>query len=98
MLCEFDAGCPYAIVEYKRDGAHPTHFSHPTMRALHQLGDRAKLPFFLVVYTRDYAVFRVQAVNYFAREKLSQPREFSETKYVEFLLWLRGRQPNGQLF
>ena len=98
VLCEFDEGRPYAIVEYKCQGASPIHRSHPTLRALADLGNRAKVPVFLVVYSRDYVVFRVVGLNYLGDQKVPQARDFNEQEYVSFLLSLRGRKPNGQLF
>ena len=98
VLCEFDAGEPYAIVEYKCESAQPVRLSHPTMRALKSLGDRAHLPVFLTVYARDYGVWRVTGLNYLANQRVPKPRDFSESEYVAFLLAIRGRKPNGNLF
>lgn len=98
VLCEYDQGEPYAIVEYKRDTAAPTPLSHPTVRALERLATRAKVPFFFVVYTKDYAVYRVLPVNYFAQQKLQKTTTFSEPEYIEFLYRVRGRTVSAALF
>jgi hypothetical protein len=98
VLCEYDAGRPVAIVEYKCETAAPVKLSHPTMRALRTLSDRAKLPFFLTIYSREYVAWRVVGVNYLATQRLPRPRDFSESEYVDFMLAVRGRQPNGELF
>jgi hypothetical protein len=100
VLCEYDEGQPYAIIEYKAELARPVHLAHPTMRALRNLSDRARLPFLLTTYATDYTLYRVQSLNYYAthHEAVHDQMEFSEQQYIDFLLRLRGRLPNGELF
>jgi Holliday junction resolvase len=99
VLCEYDQGKPFAIIEYKSEAAMPVKLSHPTMRALATLADESKHPFLLVIYARDYTWYRVHPVNWYATEKLGQkPLELSEEKYIELLYQLRGRRLTGSLF
>ena len=98
VLCEYDEGRVYAIVEYKCQGAAPIRLGHPTMRALTDLANRAKVPFFVTIYSRDFAAYRVQPINYYAQQFTKTVLDLNETPYINFLLHLRGRQPNGQLF
>lgn len=97
-LVEYDSGKPFAIVEYKRATAAPVQRSAPTIRAIVELGNRAKLPVLLTTYTRDFTNWRVVGLNWYAERRLPKPRDFSEREYVDFLLAIRGRQPNGDLF
>lgn len=100
VLCEFDQGKPFAIIEYKCETAPPVQFTHPTMRALSTLADESKHPFLLVIYARDYNWYRVHAVNWYAAEKIGKkPLELSEQEYIALLYELRGRRmPTGRLF
>ena len=99
VLCEFDQGKPFAIIEYKCELAPQVHLTHPTMRALSTLADESKHPFLLTIYARDYSWYRVHPVNWYAVEKIGKkPLELSEEKYIELLYRLRGRRLNGGLF
>jgi hypothetical protein len=98
VMCEYDAGLPFAIVDYKCETAPPVRMSHPTMRALRALGDRAKLPVFITIYSKEYTAWRVVALNYLAEQRVPKPLDMGETEYVDFMLAIRGRRPNGELF
>jgi hypothetical protein len=98
-LCEYDAGEPYGIVEYKCETAAPVVRAHPTIRAIKRLGDKANLPVFLTIYARDFRWFRCEGLNYLGGKKChDKVLDLNEAEYRAFMLAIRGRNPDGMLF
>ena len=91
LLLEYDAGRAVAVIEYKHELARLQYPSHPSYRALVDLGDRAGLPVFACRYKTDFSLFKVVPLNTKAKGLLKEAREFLEPKFVEFLYGLRGR-------
>jgi hypothetical protein len=91
ILVEYDQGLPVAVIEYKHENAKPVSLTHPSYMALAILGERADLPIFVVRYADDFSWWEVQAINTVATAILSTLRRVSESQYVKFLHWLRGR-------
>lgn len=92
-LLEFDSGEPCALFEFKHQRANLRNTSPATWSALSRLGDRAKLPVFLVRYADDYSWYIVAPVNAIAKRIFPKPRRMSECEYVTFLYALRKRRP-----
>lgn len=63
LLCEYDRGEPKAIIEFKMNAGAKIAKTHPSLRAVQKLCDRADLPFFVVRYAEDLSVFRVIPMN-----------------------------------
>lgn len=91
LLIEYDTAKCCALVEYKNERATPQKPSHPTYRAIRDLGDKAELPFFAVRHASDFSWWRVHPLNAKAREFLPIAQEMTEPEYVEFLYFIRGR-------
>lgn len=83
---EYDDGEPLFMVEYKEEGAPPVSPSAANVRALCAVGDRARLPFFIVRYGRtpDWW-FHVRPANRIAKALRDLPQgRISERDYVVF--------------
>lgn len=91
---EYDDGRPLFMVEYKDEHAPPVDPKAANVRALCEVGDRARLPFFIVRYGRtpDWW-FVVRPANRIAKAlpKLPQGR-ISERDYVLFRYRFAGRE------
>ena len=95
FLIEYDFRRAVALIEYKDDSPRPLSYSERTsMAAIRDVGDRARLPFYLVRYRARDWTFIVHAENPLAHETLPDVlgRRLSELEYVEFLYRLRGRE------
>lgn len=90
VLLEYDYGKATAIVEYKNQHAAPQYPSHPSYRALIDLGNKADIPVFGCRYADDYSWYRVAPLNQAARKYVQQQTEMSETQWVETLYRIRG--------
>lgn len=91
LLLEFDQGKAVALIEYKNEHAAPQHASHPSYKALIDLGDRAGIPVFAVRYADDFSWWRVSPLSRVARKYLTFTQTITETEWVQFLYRLRGR-------
>lgn len=90
LFLEYDRGKATALIEYKNEHAGPQKASHPSYRALIDLGTKASLPVFAVRYADDFAWFKVTPLNDIAFVRLPDRAEFTESEYVKFLYSLRG--------
>lgn len=90
LMLEYDKGKASAMVEYKHESAPPQHRTHPSYRALIDLGNRAQLPVFAVRYSGDFSWYRVTPLNAFAKRWIEVQREMDEREYVTLLHKIRG--------
>lgn len=96
LMLEYDNGEPIAFVEYKHERAKLAYPSHPSYRALVNLGNRAKIPVLACRYKDDLSSFIVVPLNIHAAKYLPARKTMSEAEYVSFLYRLRGREaPNS---
>lgn len=90
---EYDDGVPLFMVEYKDEHAAPVSPQASNIRALAEVGDRARLPFFVVRYGRtpDWW-FLVRPANAVARKLTDLPQgKICERDYVLFRYRFAGR-------
>lgn len=102
-LVEIARGVPVAIIEYKRDTA-DLEQSLQSWRSLWILADKAKIAFFLAVWSRsagEYS-FRIERANNRGVELIRENRgidrqdeAMSEREYVRFLYLIRDRDPRA---
>lgn len=100
-LVEIARGVPVAIIEYKRDTA-DLEQSIQSWRSLWILADKARIAFFLAVWSRsagEYS-FRIERANNRGVELIREHRgidrqdeAMSEREYVRFLYLIRDRDP-----
>ncbi|MGE4131890.1 MAG: hypothetical protein AB7F86_09640 [Bdellovibrionales bacterium] len=98
LLCEVDKGEPTALIEYKSEWSSPQFPSHPSYLTLSSLGDRSKLPVFVVRYAQDFSWFKIVPLNRFAKLILPERCTVNERLYVTWLWNLRGLQPPESIF
>lgn len=91
VLVEYDKGRAKALIEYKYENAAPQFASHPSYKALINLGNRAGVSVFAVRYNNDFSRFKVVPLNRYARFFVPERAEMSEIEYVTLLYKLRGR-------
>jgi len=92
VMLEFDKEQASAIVEYKNEHAAPQYPSHPSYRALVDLGDKSGLPVFAVRYATDFSWWRVVPLNDEARKYVPEKMEVNEVEWVRILYLTRGRE------
>lgn len=92
LLIEYDKGEPIAIIEYKHGNATAQYSSHPTYKALMNLGTRAGVPVFCVRYEDSFCAWKVVPLNKIAFAFLSQKTQMNEREYVSFLYRMRGKE------
>jgi hypothetical protein len=90
LMLEYDQGKAVAIVEYKNEHARPQYPTHPTYRALIDLGNRAAIPVFGVRYADDWSWWRVTPLNDRARKWAPQQTRMTEEQWITLLYRLRG--------
>lgn len=89
-LIEYDSGVACALIEYKHENATRLDLNHPSIRALRNLADRARIPFFVVRYTEDLSLFVFRAINGYAYKWIECTKELmSESAFKGFLKRLR---------
>ena len=91
LMLEYDNGKASAIIEYKHERAQVQYASHPTYRAMIDLGNRAGLPVIACRYSDDYEKYKAVALNNYARKYLPERKEFDEEGWVRLLYEIRGR-------
>ena len=91
LMLEYDRGKAVALVEYKHEDAQVVRLSHPSIRAMVDLADRACLPAFLVRYADDFAWWYATPLNDIARKLIPEARMTTEAEWVEILYRCRGR-------
>lgn len=102
-LVEIARGVPVAIIEYKRDTA-DLEQSLQSWRSLWILADKARIAFFLAVWSQsagEYS-FRIERANNRGVEMIREHRgisrqdeTMSEREYVKFLYLIRDRDPRA---
>lgn len=105
LLIEFDSETPIALIDYKRETAPPVSVSKsPGLVAVGKLGNMSGLPAFVVRYAINFSWFKVLPLNKTAegaidRHGVFRAREaITESQWVEFLYFMRGRKPAPDLF
>jgi hypothetical protein len=98
LLLEYDHGKAVAIVEFKHEQAKIQHASHPSYRAMIDLGNRAGIPVFACRYADDFSWFRATPLNENARYWLPEKKEMTELEWVSLLYRIRGREIPEDLF
>jgi len=98
LFLEYDRGKAVALVEYKHERAAIQYPSHPTYRALRDLGTRAGVPVFGVRYADSFAWWRVSPLNALAKQWVPAQTEMTEQGWVSLLYLVRGRQAPDDLF
>jgi hypothetical protein len=91
VLVEYDHAQVMALVEYKHENAAPQRPSHPSYRALADLGSRATIPVFAVRYAGDFTWWRVTPLNLAAHLYVKEPTTLNERQWVRLLYRIRGR-------
>lgn len=92
LLIEYDKGKVAALVEYKHETAKLQYSSHPTYKALIDLGNRADLPVFVCRYSDDFTRYKAIPLNRIAKKILKDVKVMSEKEWVSFLYRIRGRK------
>lgn len=90
IMLEYDHGAATALVEYKNEHAAPQYATHPSYRALVDIGNRAGLPVFACRYATDFTWFTVVPLNDKAREQIGHRQSMTELEWVETLYRTRG--------
>lgn len=90
VFLEYDRGKVSALVEYKHEHAKPENFTHPSYRALIDLGNRADVPVLNVRYAADFSWWRVTPLNETAKHWCEQSIDYTEPEYVALLSRVRG--------
>lgn len=98
LFLEYDKGKAIALVEYKHEYAKPQWASHPSYRALIDLGNRAGIPVFVARYADDFSWWRVIPLNLHAKKYLDDRAEMSRREYIEFMYYVRGYTVPEDLF
>lgn len=95
VVAEYDHCIPVAIIEYKHERANPRDFesTHPSIKTLCAMADKAAIPFFVVIYSSDLLKFTVRPMNKLAIAKIPCEKvDRPQRQFVNFLYWLRGRK------
>ena len=91
LMVEYNLGLPVALCEYKHHQARMPNLSHPTYRALINLGDGYKepLPVFMAFYWPGVWAMRVYPLNDAARSVFEMAEILTEREFVMRLYRLR---------
>ena len=98
LMLEYDRGKASALVEYKHEQAAPQYPTHPSYRAMIDLGDRAGIPVFGVRYADDFSWWRVTPLNGLAKKLLSEQTRMTEEDWIKLLYRIRGSEAPSDLF
>jgi hypothetical protein len=98
LMLEYDQGKAVAIVEYKHERAAPQYPTHPSYRAMADLGNRAGIPVFGVRYANDWSWWRVTPLNDHARKWVPQQARMTEEQWITLLYQIRGTEVPQDLF
>jgi len=93
---------PKAIIEYKHDNW-DKNFSKGPIKTLEILSERAKMPFFIVIWTTfPEVLFRIFPINEYAKLELAEhninkkpvkaEEVITEEQYVDFMTFIRREQ------
>lgn len=96
---EYDQGRGVALCEWKHERAKMYDSEKDVnIKALRNLANSAKIPFFVIIRANDLSWFDVYPENKTAKETMTRGglddhcfRATSELDFVQFLYWLRGR-------
>ncbi len=95
-VCEFDELEPVALIDWKHAGPEQKPLDElerePGTIVLRKLGDRARLPVFLVLYSSSPWAFVVAPVNAKANATPFPVAPCREPRFVSWLYELRGRE------
>ena len=94
---EYDRGKVVALVECKHRHARRQDLSHPTYRALIDLGDRAEVPVLLARHAEDFSWWIVTPLNDLAKNFVPEKTVLTEKGWVTLLYHVRGRELPGRL-
>lgn len=92
LTFEHEDGKMFAIIEYKNQQAMKQYASHPTYRAVIDLGDRAGIPVIVCRYNDDFSRYVAVPLNMEARKIIPNRTEYDEIGWVKELYRLRGRE------
>lgn len=97
LALEYNKGKAVALVEYKNEHARKQDYSHPSYRALVDLGDKATLPVFVCRYSDNFMRWEIDPIGKVATRKFEEHKipsrvTLTEKRYVKFLYWLRGAE------
>ena len=98
LMLEYDRGKASALVEYKHEQAAPQYPTHPSYRAMIDLGDRAGIPVFGVRYADDFSWWRVTPLNRLAKALLPQQTRMTEEDWIRLQYRIRGSEAPADLF
>ena len=92
LMLEYDTGEAKAIIEYKNEHAKTQYTTHPSYRAVINLGNKAGIPVIACRYSDDYEKYKAVALNERAKKYLPERKEFDEEGWVRLLYEIRGRE------
>ena len=92
LTFEHEDGKVFAIIEYKNEHAIKQYASHPTYRAVINLGERAGIPVIVCRYNDDFSRYVAVPLNMEARRIIPNRTEYDELSWVKELYRLRGRE------
>lgn len=92
LTFEHEDGKMIAIIEYKKEIAQTQYASHPTYRAVIDLGERARIPVIVCRYNSDFSTWRAVPLNAEARKIIPNRTEYDELGWVKELYRMRGRE------
>lgn len=96
-LCEYDISDNFirvcAIIEYKKYNAPFFSVKCANAKALAWLANRAEIPSFLVIYNKDFTIYKIAPLNGFAESHIpKRGATLIEEDYVDLLYRLRGKE------
>lgn len=97
-MLEYDRGKAAALVEYKHERAAPQYPTHPSYRAMKDLGDRAGIPVLGVRYADDWSWWRVTPLNGLAKNWVPEQTQMTEQQWITLLYRMRGTEVPDDLF
>lgn len=78
-----------AIVEYKAKGAKQPNPADANYTVLRGIADKLNIPFFVVFYSPDEAMFMVEAFNPLGKAIVANKQVMTERQYVGFMYSIR---------
>jgi hypothetical protein len=98
LVLEYDRGKAAALVEFKNEHSAPQFPTHPSYRALIDLGNRAGIPVFGVRYADDWSWWRVTPLNGLAKKHVPKQIRMPEKQWITLLYQIRGTEVPPDLF
>jgi len=81
---------PVALIEYKTAGYGHIDFSAPSRMSWRELVRRAKIPYFVVLFSPNFESFEVYPVGGLARKVISTNQILNRHQFIKFQYSLRG--------